>query len=228
VDTLLAGTPPLDAVRRSVYRIRAAIELGQDDALGDRWRDLFRALRFGDASEVLYAAQYAERCGWREAAARGYRQLTRMPAAASDGYAGLIRLAETSGSTQELGDVVREWVESSPGSIEGRNDLDYLNLLLGEKGSVEGSRRRFDEHPALLACRTTLALACLRNGEPHAAGKLYEDAGIDWSTAQPGWQAVFAATLAACGESERARAVARGIDSAHLKPEERALIAPLL
>lgn len=227
VDTVVMQTPQLDAVRRSLYGIRAALALGEDDLAASRRRDLFSALRIADAADVLYAAQYADRSGWHEEAVRSYRQLTRLPSGAGEGHRGLIRLAEATGSTREVRDQVRELVESAPGSVEGRNDLDYLNLLLGEPAPIEDIRNRSDKHPALLACRTTLALAHLRNGDAHAASRLYDNVAIVWETAPPGAQAVFAATLSASGDAERGREVASRIDLSRLKPEEIAIIHSL-
>ena len=53
---------------------------------------------------LLYVAQYAERLGMRDDAAKAYRMLTGMTDAERAGWLGLIHLAEQSGDTRNLRD----------------------------------------------------------------------------------------------------------------------------
>jgi hypothetical protein len=68
----------------------------------------------------------------------------------------------------------------------------------------------------------------LRSNDPKAALALLKDVAVDWPKVSPGWQAVFAATLAANGDTNAAKFIARGIPPKSLKIEERQLISSLL
>ena len=142
---------------------------------------------------------------------------------------GLILLAEQSGDTRKLRDQMKEFAERFPNDFEVQNDRAYLDLLLGENvpAALETAGQLAQRFPEILAYRTTLALAHLRNRDAAAAGRVYRWIATDWSAARPGWRAVYTAVLAATGEQTLATTHAREIDGSLLKPEERALIAGL-
>jgi hypothetical protein len=152
-----------------------------------------------------------------------------MPGAEHAGFLGLVRLTELSGDTRTLRDQVKEFAERFPNEFEPQNDLAYLDLLLNENvaAALELAGKFVKRFPDLLAYRTTLALANLRNADAVAARAVFAGIDTDWSAAKPGWYAVYAAVLAASGEHALANANARKINVSRLKPEERALIANL-
>ena len=231
LQTLLAGEAPLpvDSTIRRLYEVRTALALGREDESRQHWYDVHQSMRQADPRTVLYVAQYAERLGRRDDAAKAYRLLTGMTGAERSGYLGLIRLTEQSGETKELRDQVKELAERFPSEFEPQNDLAYLDLLLNENvtSARESAGQLVKRFPEILAYRTTLALAHLRNGDAAAARTVYREFETDWSNAQPGWHAVYAAVLAASGEQTLALAHAREISTARLRAEERALIANL-
>ena len=231
LQVLLAGKAPLpiDPTIRNLYEVRTALALGREEEARQRWNDVRKSMRNADPKTVLYVAQYAERLGQRDDAAKAYRLLTGMSGAERAGHLGLILQTEQSGDTRKLRDQLKEFVGRFPGEFEPQNDLAYLDLLLNENiaPSLESAAQRVKRFPDVLAYRTTLALAHLRNGDAAAARRVYREVETDWSTAQPGWHAVYAAVLAASGEQALASSHAREIHIARLKTEERALIAGL-
>jgi hypothetical protein len=231
LQILLAGkTPlPIDPAIRHLFQARTALALGHEEESRQHWADVRISMRKAEPENVFYVAQYAERLGLQDDAAKAYRLLTAMPGAERPGFLGLVRLTEQSGDTRALRDHVKEFAERFPNEFELQNDLAYLDLLLGENvgPSLESSARIVKRFPELLAYRTTLALALLRKGDPAAARKVFGEIETEWKSAQPGWHAVYAAVLAANGEQALASTHANEIDTARLKAEERALIAGL-
>ena len=231
LQVLLAGKAPLpiDPTIRRLYEVRTALALGRVEESRQHWYQVRQAMRQADPKTIFYVAQYAERLGSRDEAAKAYRLLTAMAGAERAGFLGLILLTEQSGDTRKLRDQVKEFAERFPNEFEPQNDLAYLNLLLNENVSsaLESAGQRVKRFPEFLAYRTTLALAHLRKGDAAAARKVYDGTETDWSAAKPGWRAVYAAVLAASGEQALAGTHAREINISRLKTEERALIAGL-
>jgi uncharacterized protein HemY len=231
LQVLLAGKAPLpiDTAIRNLYEVRTALALGRAEEARQHWADLRQSMRKADPETVLYVAQYAERLGVRDEAAKAYRLLTTTDGAERAGYLGLIRLTEQSGDTRALRNLVKEFAGRFPNEFDLQNDLAYLDLLLGENAApaLETAARLVGRFPEILAYRTTLALAHLRNGDAAEARKVYREISTDWNSAQPGWRAVYAAVLAASGEQALASSHAGEINIARLKAEERELIAGL-
>ncbi|MEA3209337.1 MAG: hypothetical protein QOE70_2394 [Chthoniobacter sp.] len=231
IEKLLGGAEslPMELAIRRLYLVRTAMALGRTDELADRWYEVQQAVRREKPETILYVAEYAARLGKPQEAAKAYSSLSRVAGGERSGYLGLVRLAEQAG-TRPLRDAVQELATRFPSDLEPQNDLAYLNLLLNEEipAASETAGRLVKRAPELLAYRTTQALAFLRAGNAAAAGAVYREFQTDWSSAQPGWQAVSAAVLAAEGNLDLARTRARQVPLARLKPEERALIADLL
>ena len=231
LQILLAGRAPLpvDPTIRNLYEFRTALALGRGEESRQHWSDVRKSMVNADPKTVLYVAQYAERLGMRDDAAKAYRMLTGIAGAERAGYLGLILLTEQSGDTRKLRDQMREFAGRYPSEFEPQNDLAYLDLLLNENvpESMERTAKLVKRFPDMLAYRTTLALAHLRAGDAAAARKVYDGVTINWSTAKPGWHAVYAAVLAASGGQALAHTHAGQIQIARLKPEERVLIAGL-
>lgn len=231
LQILLAGKAPLpiDPTIRNLFQVRTALALGREEESRQHWADVRLSMRKADPETVFYVAQYAERLGMPDDAAKAYRLLTTVTGAERPGYLGLIRLTEQSGDTRALRDQVKEFAGRFPNEFELQNDLAYLDLLLGENvaPAVENAARLVQRFPEFLSYRTTLALAHLRNRDAAAARKVYREISTDWKSAQPGWHAVYAAVLAASGEQALASTHAHEINIARLKTEERALIADL-
>lgn len=220
---------PLDPFYTSIYQVRVAIELGQKELVPVNWSLAQR--RAGDnAQYLLYLAQYAEKIGANDEAIKAYRRLTEISPNLKAAFVSLVRLLEPVGHTRDVREVLRLMMERFPEETAARNDYAYLTLLLNE--NVEATRQiaeqLFRANPNLLAHRATLALAYLRIQQPQNAKALLAGLNIKWSEVLPGWQCVYAATLASNGDVEGARQLARQIPTKNLKPEERFLIQGLL
>ena len=73
-----------------------------------------------------------------------------------------------------------------------------------------------------------LGLAEWKTGDATAALRSMESSEVDWSSAEPRFQAIYAAVLGAAGQREAARLVAHRVKADGLAREERALIEPWL
>ena len=108
----------------------------------------------------------------------------------------------------------------------------YLRLLLqtsAEQAKVaeEEAERLVNDGEIDGLGRSTIALARLRQRRAAAALEILSDSPGQSPAANVSWP-VYAASLAATGWIEKARAEADKLSTARLLPEERALIAPLL
>jgi hypothetical protein len=226
---LEAEGAPIEPVLREVYLARSARELRLLPEAEAHWRRV--QLELTTQPEALqYVAQYAERTGEIEEARKAYERLAALPEYSDQAFAGLIRLAEASGGTRTLREIMRDLSARRPDDPAPQNDFAYLNLLLNERLETAKAiaEKLYEGHSNVMAFRTTLALARLRFNEIEEARKLYDGLNLDWSQLKPGWQAVHAAVVGAAGETNYARTLTRQIPSARLKPEEKLLVQPWL
>ena len=228
-QTLEQKDLPLEPALVDLFKARVAKQMGQTQEAAQAWRRVHLAAIDRPAA-WLYIAQYAEQIGDRAEAAKAWHRLKQDPTLGRTAFEALIRLGEVEGNTRALRELMRELSKTSPNEPEPRNDLAYLDLLLGEnlKAARETSLLLVKDHPNYLAYRTTLALAHLRHQETNEAAALYAGINLDWAGVLPGWQAVRVAVLAASGRSNLARIAAQRIPLPQLKPEERALVQPHL
>jgi len=177
-------------------------------------------------SRLWWLAHYAEKNGAYEQTRSAYRAWIGCVRYPWSGYQALARLVETTGTTHELRELVREMLKRWPHETALRNDLAYLSLLLSEE--IEKSRDiaadLVAQNPDNLPHCTTLALALLRLRDLAGALQVYAGRQYDWNQALPGNRAVYAAVLANNGQLTEARAHARALPRARLRPEELALL----
>jgi hypothetical protein len=95
------------------------------------------------------------------------------------------------------------------------------------KPDVEGATRDAEAAPADALARVTLALALLRTGQPKEALATFEDITMFYDRLPPGSQAVICAVVAANGDSEVSRSMAKAFDVPKLAPGEKALLGNL-
>ncbi|MBI3880950.1 MAG: hypothetical protein HY301_12940 [Verrucomicrobia bacterium] len=233
VDAALNGSSvPLDPFIISLYRARTAKEMGRADLVPYHWAQALRQAN-DNVQGLFYIADYAIKTGAYDEAIKAYRRLAENPPTAKAAYTELVRLQQVIGNTRDVRDAVAELMAKFPQEAAAQNDWAYLTLLLNE-GVEEGSKIAtllFQKYPSMLAYRITFALAQLRLHDPAKAMTAFQGAimdRVDWSGTLPGWQAVYAATLAGNGQLENARKFARQIPMPGLKPEERKLIQGLL
>jgi hypothetical protein len=220
---------PIEPVLRELYLARTARELGMLPEAEAHWRRVHLELATKPEA-MLYVAEYAEKLGELDEARKAYGRLAAIPEHADKAYAGLIRIAERTGGTRTLREIMRDLSGRRPDDPAPKNDFAYLNLLLNERveQSKDAAEKLVEAQPNVMAFRTTLALAYLRLDDPSSALKLYDGLKLDWKTLRPGWQAVHAAVVGAAGDKQQAQALARQVPQNGLKPEERALIQPWL
>lgn len=220
---------PIEPLLAELYRARIDSELKKEARAKFHWEQAL-GLAGQNYQALGYIGEYAERVGAWPQAIKAYEALAKTPTQIRAAYQGLIRIAEKTGDTVQLRNLMKTLRELYPKDPAPQNDLAYLNLLL--KDDMVNARHTAEnllkDHPQTLAYRTTLALANLRDNKAGEAKKAYEGSTFDWGQALPGWQAVYAAVLGATGETDQARKLVQTIDKSRLKPEERVLIQPWL
>jgi thioredoxin-like negative regulator of GroEL len=228
-EALQKPSLPLDAFFVNLYQVRVAMELNRKELVPVNW-SLAHRRAVDNPQQLAYLAQYAEKIGAGEEAVKAYRRLTEIAPEGRDAYVALLRLLEQVGQTRDVREVLRRMVERFPDETAARNDYAYLNLLLNENVEVarQISEQLYQADPSMLAHRTTLALAYLRLQQPQNARPLLTGLKVEWNKVLPGWQCVYAATLATNGDMAAAKEIARRIPLSKLKPEERLLIQGLL
>ncbi len=216
---------PLPAAFVEAFRARTALKLNDAAAAAVAWR---RALQEGSGTpaELAFLAEYAEKSGEYEQASRAYRALSTAQADSLPTYLKWSMFLQKHGSTEELGGIVKLMADRWPEEPSFRNDLAYLDLLLGHniEASTHAAEDLVRSAPDLLPFRTTLALAHLRGGRPVPALESFSGRDWDWTKALPGNRAVYAAALAANGYGDEALKQAQAIPLEQLRPEEKQLI----
>jgi hypothetical protein len=220
-QTIETDQPPLQPLYAEVFQARAAKELGQLREANAHWT-MALSYALPTPEQNLYLARYAEQMGEHRVAAKAWRQLARTPAWALRANLASLPLLEKDGDTRGLREAVQQLARLAPDDPAPRNDAAYLDLLLQEnvKAATATAEQLVNEHPEVLAYRTTLALAYLRGDRVADALKLYAGLEVPWPKAPPRSQAIRAAVLAASGAAEPP-AIA---DSVLLLPEERVLL----
>jgi hypothetical protein len=180
-----------------------------------------------DPYKLKFVANFAEQSRATGAALKAYEQLARFPEQADVAYRGIQRVGQISGETATQRTAMAKIYARAPEDTNAADQLAYLNLLLGEDidKNVAIAKKLAAQYPNRLAYRVTAALAHLR--QHSAAAALAEFNGpvpIDWSRAQPGWRAVYAAALLGSDRTDEAQKIIATIPKDKLNPEERALI----
>jgi hypothetical protein len=180
-----------------------------------------------DPFKLKFVANFAEQSRATAAALKAYEQLARFPEQADFAYRGIRRVGQISGETATQRTAMAKISARAPEDPNATDQLAYLNLLLGEdvdKNAAVG-KKLASQYPNRLSYRVTAALGHLR--QHNAAAALAEFNGpapIDWSRAQPGWRAVYAAALMGSDHTDEAQKIIATIAKDKLNPEERALI----
>jgi hypothetical protein len=219
---------PLEDVHREAFLARCSLQLGNPDGTAAHWQQALAAAE-RNIPQLVWLADYTARCGAVAEAQRAWRAIIRCANDPRPAYASLEQLIEQTGSTAALRDLVGEMRQRWPDDPAIRNDFAYLNALLSE--AVPESRRAAEElvkqFPESLTHRTTLALACYRQGDFAAALQAFDGPGKVWQQAAASQRAIYAAVLAANGKTAEAREQLRYIPRDELRPEERALLPSL-
>ena len=216
---------PLPGHRQQLFLYRIDRAAGRDEsALAARRADLEKRVARAEPREVLETAENLERSGDIPTALALYSGLKNHPHAGLTARLGMVRCLDafpdrTSDLIKALEGVLQLW----PQSDQARNDLAYLRLLEGKPvaddcEAVAGFQRQF---PGFLSFRISAALGALHQQKPVEALALLESDPVPWDRVRPGWQAVYAAVLAANDRPEEAKAIATRLAGAPLRPSEQ-------
>ncbi len=220
---------PISQTLVFLYRARAAQAMG-DPAGGKTNWDRARDAATTEPGMLDYLADYALKLGEYDEAEKTYARIAQSPVEAEAAYTALVKLVAAHGSAIDLLEVLRQMTAALPEKPEAENDWAYLSLLLNQnvKQAAKDARQLVAEHPEMLAYRSTLALAYLRQSDFSGARKVYEGQQIDWQAAPGSWKMVYAVVLAANGNQVGAQKFALTINRSQLTPEERILLSTWL
>jgi hypothetical protein len=227
IDELLGqGEVTLDPAVIESFHARTAQERNATLDAEVHWNHAI-SLAGTDPFKLKFVANFAEQSRATAAALKAYEQLARFPEQADAAYRGIQRVGQISGETATQRTAMAKISARKPEDLNAADQLAYLNLLLGEdiaKNAAMG-KKLAAQYPNRLSYRVTAALGHLR--QHNAAAALAEFSGpapIDWSRAQPGWRAIYAAALMGTDRTDEAQKIIATIPKDKLNPEERALI----
>lgn len=218
---------PLSKVVSEAYRARSAAALKDSAMAAVHWRRALQAA--GDEpNELAFVAGYAGAAGEVESAGAAYRHLAEVVPASWEARSAFSSFLQRHGTTVELRDCIRSMSQQWPEHAALRNDLAYLNLLLGVEleAGLEIARKLVQQFPESVPNRVTLALALVRRREFTPASEVFTGREVDWQLALPGHQAVYVAVLLGTGRTLEAHERALQMDVSQLRPEELALVVP--
>lgn len=217
-----------DPMLRSLYQARAAKEMGDLQLFELGWKQAVLSAK--DRPQALrYLAHYAEKLGQFEKSVELYEKLSNYASSQAEALLKLVSIYEKLGRTRDLLRTMQRLFAVNPDHAAIRNDVAYLSLLLDDSSSQPYVKARevYALDPTLPPFAVTYALAQLKGGLPRVALNALNHVSPKRLKA-PGWQAVYAATLAANGRRSEAIRIAHKIDEQYLKPEEKKLISDLL
>jgi tetratricopeptide (TPR) repeat protein len=141
-ELLDRDTYPLDPVVQKMYLARCNTQLGEKAASENNWQRAFEAAH-GDPTKLLMLASYAEKNGALETARAAYDEAAAEAPKLRAAHQGRLRLAQATGETRKIHDVLSEMLAIWPNDPAVQNDEAYTRLLLMEQSqrSEDGSQR---------------------------------------------------------------------------------------
>ena len=233
-ELLERDTFPLDPVVQKMYLARCNAQLSEKAASENNWQRALEAAR-GDPAKLMVLANYAEKNGALDVAGAAYEEAAAESPRMRAAHQGRLRLAQATGETKKIHDVLAEILTIWPNDPAVQNDEAYTRLLLVEQAQVESRKEeveRIEElaaqlvqrEPTSLPHRTLLALARLRLGKFSDALNAYDQIQVSRGALTPSALAVHGAVLGANGRNEEAAAEMREVDRKQLLPEEKELV----
>ncbi|MEM1058829.1 MAG: hypothetical protein AAGK14_06245 [Verrucomicrobiota bacterium] len=224
VDLLDDPTIPVDPTQRALYRARVAAQLG-DPQVELLWGQLLTAARRHPTTQLRLAEQL-EAINQPDLAFSIYEMMTQNPSTARYGFYQLLRYYQERRNTRGLWRTLERMAHAFPDNDNLWQQALYARFLLdeGDAKSVARSEKLVQQHPSEMSHRITLALAYLRQNRPADAWQLLDHASVRFPLLQPGWQAVYTATLSRNQQPERADQLREEIDLLRLSSEESALL----
>ena len=120
---------PLDEIAQFMYLARCSEQLGEKTASANNWQRALEATQ-GDSAKLMALAQYAEKNGANEIAKVAYGSATNASPKLRAAWQGQLRLAQQSGQTRKIHDVLAEMLRIWPNDSAIQNDEAYTRLLL--------------------------------------------------------------------------------------------------
>jgi tetratricopeptide (TPR) repeat protein len=158
-ELLDRDTYPLDPVVQKMYLARCNTQLGEKAASENNWQRAFEAAH-GDPTKLLMLASYAEKNGALETARAAYDEAAAEAPKLRAAHQGRLRLAQATGETRKIHDVLAEMLAIWPNDPAVQNDEAYLRLLLmqqepqvesgkakGENGTAEKENAPAERDP---------------------------------------------------------------------------------
>jgi tetratricopeptide (TPR) repeat protein len=234
---------PLDPVVQKMYLARCNAQLGEKTAAENNWQRALEAAA-GDPGKLLNVGDYAEKNGIIDVAKAAFENAARQAPKLRVAQQGRLRMAQRSGDTKKIHNVLADMLKTWPNDAAVQNDEGYTRLLLmnqeqsrveSKKEKVENVNSELDQiaqlaanlvekNPRSLPHRTFLALARLKQNRAADALAVYDNVTVAVNALTPSALAIHAVVLAANGRVDEAQAEARRVKIDNLLPEERQLV----
>ena len=220
---------PLHRVGMACLQAVLAFGSGKADEAAFLLRDAAKAAT-GNPVFLQQVAVFAQQMGQPALASEIWDGLLRNPATTIPAAAVLLRQARSSEDLEVERKVYKQLIGPLGQQPSVRFQHAYLSALFNEQLTDAESTLAglLAQEMTSLPLRAALALAKLRLGKPAEALTLCETGDVDWSSQEPRWRAIYAATLHANGQGAAARRIASRIPVDRLKLPERVLIETIL
>lgn len=200
---------------------RMAQERGDPLQEEENKRALRQSITHANVRHVLFAARYAETCGWKPEAFAAWRVLADNNEYAVEALRGQLRNLPQAMPAEDAAEIAADLLARQPNDPSARLSAAYYRLMANEqvKASAEMAEEMLAAEPESVDVRRVVALARLRDGR-----------GSDGLAIWPGdngedrWRALHVALLRAGGQAQLADEAARGVDLQRLSIEERDLL----
>lgn len=204
-----------------LFRARIAGTRGHREEEEAEKRLLRQVMQFAELPHVLFAARYAETCGWKPEAFAAWRILASDSGAKPDALRGQIRNLPPTATAADGLEISRELLVLQPQDPSARLSNAFFELLAGQ--NLEPAAATAEEFlgadPESVDIRRVAALARLRTGQAAQGLEIMPD-----DNGEPRWQTLHAALLRAAGQTTAADQLAAKVDASSLTAEEKALL----
>jgi tetratricopeptide (TPR) repeat protein len=146
-ELLDRDTYPLDPVVQKMYLARCNAQLGEKAASENNWQRALEAAR-GDPAKLIVLASYAEKNGALEVARAAFEEAAAESPRMRAAHQGRLRLAQGTGETKKIHDVLAEMLTIWPNDPAVQNDEGYTRLLLiPQRSEVRNQRPEHQPTP---------------------------------------------------------------------------------
>ena len=221
----------VDEIMAQIALAKCAAKLDEKAAFVNAWDRAFE-LAEGDQAKLLGVGRAAEAENLPERAETAYRAVLALDPANRAGYAALLSLVARRHGAGQAGEILNLMSKQWPDDPGIRNAAVYTGLI-SDSLAAPAARTAMEplvrDYPLETSYRATLALACLREGNPVQALRAFGES-IDIAAKgpiRPSTLAVHALVLAANDMKMLARMEAEKLPLNELASEERDFLAPV-